>query len=158
MPIIAPFEEQKHPRAPIGSPFGGRFVEKPGQASRGGTMRALGPTESALYRDHLLRLDRYSRHARFHGTVSDIFIARHAQTNVAPDSRAVVLAYFAGDQVRGAAEFTTGKGAEISFSIEKEWQGKGIGSLLMEQALQAARERGIETLEVTTLPDGRSSP
>jgi GNAT superfamily N-acetyltransferase len=162
MPIAVPFEERLHPRDP-GGEGGGRFIPKgttasgvaavkPGQASRGG-MRTLGPTESSLYRDHLMRLDRYSRHARYHGTVSDTFIAKHAQTNVAPDSKAVVIAFFVGNDIRGAAEFTTGPGAELSFSIEKEWQGKGIGSALMEQALRAARERGIETLEVTTLPD-----
>ena len=46
----------------------------------GGTVRKLWIGETDAYRDHLLRLDRDSRHTRFSGAVSDEFIARHAAT------------------------------------------------------------------------------
>ena len=46
----------------------------------GGTIRKLWIGETDAYRDHLLRLDRDSRHRRFSGAVSDDFIARHAAT------------------------------------------------------------------------------
>jgi hypothetical protein len=44
----------------------------------GGLIRKLWINESDEYRNHLLRLDRESRHRRFSGVVSDEFIARHA--------------------------------------------------------------------------------
>ena len=46
----------------------------------GGTVRKLWIGETDAYRDHLLRLDRDSRHTRFSGAVSDEFIAQHAAT------------------------------------------------------------------------------
>ena len=41
----------------------------------GGLIRKLWVGEADRYRDHLLRLDRGSRHSRFGGGVSDDFVA-----------------------------------------------------------------------------------
>ena len=68
----------------------------------GGAIRKLWIGETDAYRDHLLRLDRDSRHRRFSGAVSDDFIARHAAT--ANDLGVVVHGFFVDGVLRGAAE------------------------------------------------------
>jgi GNAT superfamily N-acetyltransferase len=42
--------------------------------------------------------------------------------------------------------------AEIAFSVSKEWQGKGLGKILMKKISEAARENGISGLIAYTLP------
>jgi GNAT superfamily N-acetyltransferase len=42
--------------------------------------------------------------------------------------------------------------AEIAFSVSKEWQGKGLGKILMKKLSEAARENGISGLMAYTLP------
>ncbi|MDH4204974.1 MAG: GNAT family N-acetyltransferase [Desulfobacteraceae bacterium] len=42
--------------------------------------------------------------------------------------------------------------AEIAFSVSKEWQGKGLGKIVMKKLSEAARENGISGLMAYTLP------
>jgi len=42
--------------------------------------------------------------------------------------------------------------AEIAFSVSKEWQGKGLGKIIMNKLSEAARENGIFGLMAYTLP------
>jgi acyl-CoA hydrolase/GNAT superfamily N-acetyltransferase len=42
--------------------------------------------------------------------------------------------------------------AEIAFSVSKEWQGKGLGKIIMRKLSEAARENGISGLIAYTLP------
>jgi GNAT superfamily N-acetyltransferase len=42
--------------------------------------------------------------------------------------------------------------AEVAFSVSKEWQGKGLGKILMKKLAEAARENGISGLMAYTLP------
>jgi GNAT superfamily N-acetyltransferase len=39
--------------------------------------------------------------------------------------------------------------AEIAFSVERAWQGRGIGTALMEAVIAAARARGIQRLALS---------
>ena len=48
-----------------------------------------------------------------------------------------------------------GTTAEVAFSISKDWQGKGIGSIILLKLAEAARENGITTLIAYTLPSNR---
>ena len=124
----------------------------------GGTVRKLWIGETDAYRDHLLRLDRDSRHTRFSGAVSDEFIARHAAT--ATDLGVVVHGFFVDGVMRGAAELRRNGSmlsneAEAAFSIEQEWQSHGIGTVLLERTLLSARNRGIKHLRMDCLADNR---
>lgn len=42
--------------------------------------------------------------------------------------------------------------AEVAFSVSKEWQGKGLGKIIMKKLSEAARENGISGLMAYTLP------
>ncbi|MDP1908705.1 MAG: GNAT family N-acetyltransferase, partial [Hyphomicrobium sp.] len=114
--------------------------------------------ETDAYRDHLLRLDRDSRHTRFSGAVSDEFIARHAAT--ATGLGVVVYGFFVDGVLRGAAELRRNGSilsdqAEAAFSIEQEWQSHGVGTVLLERTLLSARNRGIKHLRMDCLADNR---
>jgi GNAT superfamily N-acetyltransferase len=124
----------------------------------GGTIRKLWINETDAYRDHLLRLDRDSRHRRFSGAVSDEFIARHAAT--ANDVGVVVHGFFVDGTLRGAAELRRfgsvfARKAEAAFSVEQPWQSLGVGTVLLERTLLSARNRGINALHMHCLADNR---
>jgi GNAT superfamily N-acetyltransferase len=124
----------------------------------GGTVRKLWIGETDAYRDHLLRLDRDSRHTRFSGAVCDDFIARHAAT--ATGLGVVVYGFFVDGVLRGAAELRRNGSilsdqAEAAFSIEQEWQSHGVGTVLLERTLLSARNRGIKHLRMDCLADNR---
>jgi GNAT superfamily N-acetyltransferase len=123
-----------------------------------GSVRKLWVGETGAYRDHLLRLDHDSRHRRFSGAVSDEVVIRHAAT--AGDLGVVVHGFFVDGTLRGAAELRlhgsmVPREAEAAFSIEKEWQSHGVGTILLERTLLTARNRGIKLLRMDCLADNR---
>lgn len=124
----------------------------------GGTVRKLFAGEIDLYRSHLLRLDRESRRARFGGAVADAFITRYAAQPLGSDR--LLHGFFAGDTLRGAAELRPLRSpadaeAELAISIERPWQGGGVGKALLSHTLLAARNRGIRRLHMMCLADNR---
>jgi len=120
--------------------------------------RKLLPAEWDRYKAHLLRLDRADRHLRFAGTVSDAVIERHCQ---GLDWRnTIVIGWFDNGELRGASELRTAgtpfpKRAELAFSVESAYQGRGIGHDLMSRALTIARNRGIKTIDVVCMLENR---
>jgi GNAT superfamily N-acetyltransferase len=125
---------------------------------RGGMIRKLWISESDLYRDHLLRLDPESRRSRFSGGVSDEFLHDYAKLAFGIDS--IIHGFFVDGILRGAAELRTigaavNREGEAAFSIEKPWQSHGVGSMLLERTLLAARNRGLKFLHMTCLVDNK---
>lgn len=123
-----------------------------------GEIRKLLPAERQLLVEHLLRLDPLSRFMRFGGVVSDAAIARHATRLMSGD--AIALGYFVDGEPRAVAELhplprRPGKpsAGEAAFSVERAWQGRGIGSALMRYLVLLAQNRGIEELQVVFLPN-----
>ena len=69
-------------------------------------------------------------------------------------------AAFALVTLRGAAELRqvgspVTREAEVAFSIEKPWQSHGVGSMLLERTLLAARNRGLKFLHMACLADNK---
>ena len=127
----------------------------PEHLTAGGIIRKLWMGEAPLYCAHLLRLDPESRRNRFGGTVSDDYIRGYAQpSNLAG---AVLHGFFVDGVLRGIAELRPlpGDEAETALSIEKEWQGRGVGTALLERTLLAARTRATKLLHLTCLPENR---
>jgi GNAT superfamily N-acetyltransferase len=59
--------------------------------------------------------------------------------------------------MRGAAELRLlgpfhPREAEAAFSVEKNWQGRGIGTALMRETLGAAKSKGLERIHMACLP------
>src|SRR5438874_11964449 len=87
-----------------------------------GSVRTLSQQkELPLLRDHLFRLDRTSRHDRFHGFMDDSFIERYAEK--CANDGTLIIAYVEDGVVRGAAELHPPEQSpdalpEIAFSVE----------------------------------------
>lgn len=126
------------------------------QKTATGTIRKLWAAESGKFRDHLLRLDKVSRRMRFAHSVSDAFIADYAERM--SDMGSVVYAYVENDEVRAVAELrklgdSWGQEAEAAFSVETTHQDLGIGSELMGRIIRSARNRGVQRLYMSCLPE-----
>ena len=109
--------------------------------------------ELPLLRDHLLRLDRNSRHDRFHGFMDDSFIERYAEK--CANDGTIVIAFFENGVVRGAAELhppdqTPDSLPEIAFSVEASVRRRGVGSILFRKLIKEARAKGYLSLRITT--------
>ncbi len=118
-----------------------------------GVIRQLRPSEETLFRNHLLRLDTASRRDRFNGVTDDQFVSAYSSRCFHDGT--TVVGYVVDGQVRGAAELherpelvePTG---EIAFSVEQEYQHRGIGGQLFARLIESARGFGYERLLVTT--------
>ena len=119
-----------------------------------GTVRILSQQEELpLLRDHLLRLDRTSRHDRFHGFMDDSFIERYAEK--CANDGTLIIAYIEDGVVRGAAELHPPEQSpdalpEIAFSVESSVRRKGVGSILFKRLIAEARAKGFKSLRITT--------
>ena len=119
-----------------------------------GNVRTLRQQEELpLLRDHLLRLDRESRHDRFHGFIDDDFIERYAAK--CADDGTVIIAYIENGVVRGAAELhptdqSPDSLPEIAFSVEACVRRQGVGSVLFRKLIAEARSKGYQSLRITT--------
>jgi GNAT superfamily N-acetyltransferase len=125
-----------------------------GSARAGSHVRTLSQQEELpLLRDHLLRLDRTSRHDRFHGYMDDSFIERYAEK--CANDGTIIIAYIEDGVVRGAAELhppeqSTDLLPEIAFSVEASVRRRGVGSFLFRQLIAEARAKGHRSLRITT--------
>lgn len=124
----------------------------------GGTIRKLWPSETHRFRDHLLRLNKENRRLRFAHQVSDQFIADYAERMT--EAGSITYAYIEKGEVCAVAELRKladqwGKDAEAAFSVETDYQNKGIGSELMGYVIRAARNRGIVHLYMSCLAENR---
>ena len=102
--------------------------------------------ELPLLRDHLLRLDRASRHDRFHGFMDDSFIERYAEKCAERRHRSS-SPIFEDGVVRGAAELHPPEQSpdslpEIAFSVEASVRRRGVGSILFRKLIAEARAKG----------------
>ena len=119
-----------------------------------GAVRTLSRQEELpLLRDHLLRLDRESRHDRFHGFMDDSFIERYAEK--CANDGTIVIAYLEDGVIRGAAELhppdqSGDSQPEIAFSVESGLRRKGVGSILFRTLIAEARAKGYRSLRITT--------
>ncbi len=122
----------------------------------GGVIRKLWIFEGGKYHEHLLRLDAESRCSRFGGAIDDELIRRYAATALRPGT--VMHGFLIEGILRGVAELkpigtAVPTEAEVAFSIERPWQSHGVGSVLLERTLLAARNRGIKRIHMTCLAD-----
>ena len=116
-------------------------------------VRTLSQEEVPLLRDHLLRLDRTSRHDRFHGFMDDSFIKRYAE-KCATDGT-IVIGFFENGVLRGAAELhrpdqSPDSLPEIAFSVEASVRRRGVGSILFRKLIAEARAKGYKSLRIAT--------
>ena len=111
------------------------------------SIQSLSPANIHLFPEHLLRLEIESRRSRFGNAASDRLVLDYAAR--IDGSNTAVLACFIHGQMRGAAELrsldaTWCATAEAAFSVERPWQGRGLGTALMSHVIAMARQRAVE--------------
>ena len=130
------------------------YQDTPRPTRAKGNVRILRQREELqLLRDHLLRLDRDSRHDRFNGFIDEGFIERYAAK--CADDGTVIIAYVQEGIVRGAAELHPPDQSpdalpEIAFSVERCVRRQGVGSILFRKLIAEARSKGYRSLRITT--------
>ena len=120
------------------------------------TVRKLWPHETERFRDHLLRLDKESRRLRFAHAVADSFIEDYAERM--GEMGGIVVGACIDGEMRAAAELrklgdSWGREAEAAFSVERQFQDKGLGSELMGRIIRSARNRGVGLLYMSCLAE-----
>lgn len=127
-------------------------------------LRRLWRSDIAEFRDHLLRLDDTSRHLRFGGGVSDAFLRQYAEHCFGKGD--LVYGAFIDGGLRGAAELRSSEAiwaeqapfdrhihAEAAFSVEDAYRKRGLGEKLFRRITEAARNHGVEVIEIVCLPE-----
>ena len=115
---------------------------------------AIDPQHRADLRDHLLRLDGDARLERFCHLADDAHVCAHVE-GIDFENGRVIGCYEAG-QIRGAVELQPAgarhsRVVEAAFSVERRWQGHGIGTALLFRAIPVARRLGARHLLVDRL-------
>ncbi len=108
------------------------------------------------FHNHLSPHSCYLRFFTFHPTLSVKEVERFTCVDYVDrlalvaevDGTLIAVARF--DRHEGTAE------AEVAFVVADEYQHHGIGSLLLDQLVLAARERGITTFLADTLPQNKT--
>lgn len=122
------------------------------------TFRKLLSSEVKELQNHYLRLERSDRTLRFFSGVSDgVIVARCQHMDW---RRAYIVGAFVEGVLRGVAELQLetplmSRHGELAVSVEKPWQGHGMGTELLRRALVIARNRAVRTLTMACLLDNQ---
>jgi acetyltransferase len=116
-------------------------------------VRPISKDDIPLERAFIEGLSPQSRRFRFLGTFRTPSAALLQRlTNPDPGSEAAFIALTSpspdASEV-GAARFCIqphGGGAEVAVIVDDHWQGKGLATILMQDLIQTARERGVHRL------------
>jgi RimJ/RimL family protein N-acetyltransferase len=123
----------------------------------GWVFRKLWPQHSTALSAHLLRLDREQRGFRFGRAVADEWVARYAAST--DWTRSVVLGCWIAGELRGVGEIKMldqpgpSPMAEAALSVERPFEGRGIGTALFHRGLLIARNRGVRRLTMLCMPE-----
>ena len=119
-------------------------------------LRPASPGDEALIEDYLVSLSDETRRLRFWSTTIDVTdLARRAVEGAYPD-HLVLLALTGRDgRVVGGGQFVkeSPTRAELSVSVTDDYQGAGLGSLLVGETIAAAYHAGVLHLEAAVLPE-----
>jgi acetyl coenzyme A synthetase (ADP forming)-like protein len=111
----------------------------------------------ARVQDYLLGLSPETRRLRFWTVAVNIGELAEKIVDVDYRDHLTLLVLRGGDEgtmIGGAQYSRMDEGrAEIGMSVADEWQGKGIGSILLGQLAQAAGERGVTIFVAEVLPE-----
>lgn len=131
---------------------------------RGGELvrvRPIRPDDEPRLVELYDRLSRDSRYQRFFTVMRRLPPDwAHFLANVDYQTRFALVAEEIGTPVTrviAVARYEpSGEGtAEVAFVVEDRWQGKGLGTLLLEDLLRAAAENGITRFRAFVLADNR---
>ena len=113
-------------------------------------IRPISKQDTALERAFIERLSPTSRAYRFLGQIkaSDDIVRQLTDIDYRRGMAFVALRHEAGEKREiGVSRFclsNDGAGCECAVTVSDEWQGRGLGHLLMRHLIEVARQRGIK--------------
>lgn len=117
------------------------------------TIRLLHKEDAALERDFIKRLSQESRRMRFLGQIGepgDALIHGLTELDYQHEMAFVALVHEGGKtRAIGVSRYSLapdGTSCECAVTVSDEWQGKGLGTLLMRHLIDIARQRGIRSM------------
>jgi len=120
-------------------------------------IRPARPSDETRVEDYLIGLSPETRRLRFWSQAIDVRGLARKIVDVDLDNHLTLLVLHGGDEGRmigGAQYIRTHRGrAEISLSVTDEFQGRGIGSILLGQLAEAAAAHDIATFSADVLPE-----
>ncbi len=124
------------------------------------TVRAARPGDGDKIREAFKNLERETVYTRFFGFKSEVTDAELERVTGADFNRDVALLVTIGcgeveTVIGGASYFTIDEGpdrtAELALTVEEDYQGLGIASILIGHLVQIARQNGLSQLEASVL-------
>jgi RimJ/RimL family protein N-acetyltransferase len=112
-------------------------------------IRHLGPGDLPAFQSHLLGLSQVDRRLRFCGPATD-FLIRYYCAEI-DWSRSLLYGCFADGRLVGAVHLLWPAAAmpttvELAVSVDRDYQGRGIGTDLVMRAVKGAHMRGVSSL------------
>jgi acyl-CoA hydrolase/GNAT superfamily N-acetyltransferase len=127
------------------------------------TIRPAKPVDERRIQEHFYNQDKNDIYSRFFKTrtrfVRDDMESMYQIDYIKDLTLLAVVGEFGFGRVVGVGEYLLDQAnniAEVAFSVSKDWQGKGLGKILMKKLSEAARENGISGLMAYTLPRNQS--
>ena len=157
MTAVPPSVGRAGPTDPVGYPRG-LEREVTGDGNLRYRVRPIRPEDAkrlVAFHRHLSPHSVYLRFFSFHPELSEAEVSRF--TTVDYEDRLALVA-LDGDRLIGVGRFDRAPGeaeAEVAFVVADEYQHHGIGTLLLDELVRAARQRGIDTFRADTLAENR---
>lgn len=116
-------------------------------------VRPMNPGDAEAERDFIVALSPQSRRNRFQeqiGEPSPEMIARLVDVDHVNDEAYIALSEESDFRaIVGVSRYAVGNDplqCEIAVTVRDDWQGHGLGTLLMQQLIATARERGLQRM------------
>ena len=120
---------------------------------RGITVRPLRNGESAAVQAVFDQLGPRSRLLRFHGAKNVLTEADLAALARVDETHHVLVALVDGRPIGIARLVREADTAEVAFAVGDEWQGRGVGTILVERLRKDARAAGIRHFRADVMPE-----
>jgi acetyltransferase len=121
-------------------------------------LRLIRPEDEPLLQDFATRMSPEDLRLRFLVAMRGLSHELAARLSHIDYDRDVALLAFAEptEKVLGVARFSAdpdNRAAEFAIAVRSDWKGHGLGHLLTTRMIQLARQRGIDRLVGTVLPE-----
>ncbi len=127
------------------------------------TVRPIRPEDAEIEQSFVRNLSAKSKYFRFMRSVNELtqeMLVRFTQLDYHRELALIGITEKNGEEVEvGVSRYATnpdGKSCEFAVIVADEWQRKGIGSHLMNTLMDAARQRGFQTMDGEILSDNHN--